>query len=111
MEDQGHARNNYGDVENSSGVRERMDLLITNGAQGDDHHVEAIKPRPVLDVVKSRSARKREHDQGDSDDLESAELLHAKQDFTSTAKETYTLPLEPGFGITSPRWTRLWERP
>src|SRR5215468_5423922 len=35
-------------------MRERMRLLIANRRQRRDDHVEAVKPRPALDVVKPR---------------------------------------------------------
>src|SRR3979411_597484 len=55
-----------------------MHLLISHGAQGDDHHVETVKPAPVLNVMKAHRTRGGERDQGNQDDLEWTEFVHRR---------------------------------
>ena len=55
-----------------------MNLLIANGGERGDHHIEAIKPAPVLNVVKAHRARGGEQQQGDNDDLEQAKALQVQ---------------------------------
>ena len=33
-----------------------MHLAVTDGGEGGEHHVEAVKPAPALDIVKARRA-------------------------------------------------------
>ena len=69
-----------------------MNLLITNGGERGDHHIEAIKPAPVLNVVKAHRPRGGEQQQGDNDDLKQAKALQVQAEllkfFKSRARET-----------------------
>ena len=48
-------------IEDASCVGERMHLLIADGGESGDHHVEAVKPGPAFDVVISGGSN-RHHD-------------------------------------------------
>src|ERR1051326_4790571 len=77
--DQRHAGDDQKDVEDAAGVRKRMHLLVANGAQGDDHHVKAVKPSPALDEMKPHSARAGEQQQRQSKDLEQAKTTEVQE--------------------------------
>ena len=53
-----------------------MHLLISDGGQGRHHHVEAIEPRPALDVVIARRANRHYQQQERADSSEIAEGFH-----------------------------------
>src|SRR5678815_1806515 len=55
---------------------ERMGLLVSDGGEGRDHHVEAIEPRPAFDEVKTGSARERKPEQGHADEPQVAKRFH-----------------------------------
>src|ERR1019366_18794 len=40
-------------VKDAAHVRERMDLAISNGGNGGQHHVEAVEPWPAFDEMKA----------------------------------------------------------
>ena len=45
-----------------------MDLLIADSAQRDHYHVEAVKPRPMLNVMKAGRACRSQHQQGNGEE-------------------------------------------
>jgi hypothetical protein len=52
-----------------------MHLLIPNRGEGGNHHVEAVKPAPVLDEVKTGSSRRSQRQQSERDDFQQAKAL------------------------------------
>src|SRR5262249_47732891 len=55
-----------------------MHLHIADGAQGDDHHVKAVKPAPALDEMKAYGAGRGEQQQGQGKDLYQAEAMQVQ---------------------------------
>ncbi len=55
-----------------------MYFLISNGGQGRDHHVEAVEPRPALDVVVASGANQHHHHEEYADFPEMTKCWHRK---------------------------------
>ncbi len=68
-----------------------MDLLISDGGEGGNHHVEAIEPGPSLDEVKAGGAHQRERQQRRPDEPEVAEGFH---DASAVGRQSSVVPPE-----------------
>jgi hypothetical protein len=55
-----------------------MDFLVSDGAQGDHHHVKAIEPAPAFDEMKTHRARRAEKQQGRDKYLEQAKAMEVQ---------------------------------
>src|SRR6185369_13639137 len=55
-----------------------MHLLIPNGAQGDDHHIKAVKPAPAFNEMKAHCAAGREHQNGRGKNFQQAKAMEVQ---------------------------------
>ena len=62
-----------------------MHLLIANGGQRRDHHVEAVEPRPAFDEVISRGADRHDKQQQSANDPQIAQGFHSRYRWRSLA--------------------------
>ena len=64
-------------VEDAAHVRKRMDLAVSDGGDGGQHHVEAVEPRPAFDEVESGDADEDQCQQREEEDLQIEQGLHS----------------------------------
>jgi hypothetical protein len=56
-----------------------MDLLVSDGAQGDHHHVKAVKPAPAFDEMKTHRAGRAEQQQRRGEYLQQAKAMEIQR--------------------------------
>ena len=54
-----------------------MDLAISDGGDGGQHHVEAVEPRPAFDEMEARDADEDQCQQREEEDLQIEQGLHS----------------------------------
>jgi hypothetical protein len=62
-------------------VGKRMYFLVSDGAQRDHHHVKAVKPAPVLNVMKANSSGRAEEQQRQRENFQQAKALEIQKTF------------------------------
>lgn len=71
-----------------------MDFLVSDGAQGDHHHVKAIEPAPAFNEMKTHRSGRAEQQQGRGKDCQQAKAMEVQRwlliEFILDQKENLT---------------------
>src|SRR5215813_912994 len=59
-------------------MRELMDFLVADGAEGDHHHVKAVEPAPAFDVVKAYRPQDGEEEKAGGERRQQAEGMQVE---------------------------------
>src|SRR5215467_14277006 len=68
-----------------------MRLLVADGGQGCDHHVEPIEPRPALDEMKARRASDNHECQSSHDETQIVKRAHKSSRQSSVVGRQQTM--------------------
>jgi hypothetical protein len=63
--------------EDAAHVRQRMDLAVSDGGDGGQHHVEAVEPAPAFDEMEAGDADEDQGQQRQEQDLQIEQGLHS----------------------------------